>query len=29
MAAYKLVLSDAGEIGNEEYARVDIPVHLE
>jgi hypothetical protein len=29
MAAYKLVLSDAGEIGNEKYARVDIPVHLE
>jgi hypothetical protein len=29
MAAYKLVMSDAGEIGQEKYAYVDIPVELE
>jgi hypothetical protein len=29
VAAYKLVMSDAGEIGSEKYAYVDIPVELE
>lgn len=29
MAAYKLVVSDAGDIGSEKYAHIEIPVHLE
>ena len=29
MGAYKLVVSDAGDIGAEKYAHIDIPVHLE
>ncbi len=29
VAAYKLVMSDAGEVGSEKYAHVDIPVELE
>ena len=29
VAAYKLIMSDAGEVGNEKYAQVDIPVELE
>jgi hypothetical protein len=29
VAAYKLVMSDAGEVGNEKYAQVDIPVELD
>jgi hypothetical protein len=29
VAAYKLVMSDAGEVGQEKYAYVDIPVELE
>ena len=29
VGAYKLVMSDAGEIGQEKYAHVEIPVHLE
>lgn len=29
VGAYKMVLSDAGEVGNEKHAHVDIPVHLE
>jgi len=29
MMAYKLIVTDAGEIGHEKYAHVDIPVQLE
>jgi hypothetical protein len=29
VAAYKLVISDAGDVGSEKYAYVDIPVELE
>ena len=29
VAAYKLVMSDAGEIGSEKYAHVEIPVELD
>lgn len=29
MAAYELVVTDAGEVGHEKYAHVDIPVQLE
>jgi hypothetical protein len=29
MAAYKLVVTDAGDIGHEQHAHVDIPVQLE
>jgi hypothetical protein len=29
VSAYKLVMSDAGEVGNEKYAHVEIPVQLE
>ena len=29
VGAYKLVMSDAGEVGNERYAQVEIPVQLD
>jgi hypothetical protein len=29
MMAYKLIVTDAGEIGHEKYAHVDVPVQLE
>jgi hypothetical protein len=29
MAAYKLTVTDGGEVGSERYAHIEIPVHLE